>query len=373
MSDTLTLAPEIAAVYARSLGNDSNREAWLHARLNVVTATEAKVLYKGSAQDKAKVVREKVEGSSFSGNQYTEWGKHREPFIMDAIAGFGLQACGELVHAEQNKRHAATPDQIGVDFDGLIVLGEIKTSKHDMSFGSPAFEKAGYLFQMIWQGYCVGARRVLYTFEQHDDDWSRWASRPMDRPDLWDDYGPRVIRRESVWIDLADPTIAAHLPKMIAAADRALERLDKRLAEVGEQIAPTFTDEQINSLVIHAANEKRFLAAETDAKAKKAEAHKASEAIFTGAGLEESYSQEHGGFKFTWSPAEATEVERLDQEGAVAADPGLYARFEAAAAVLTGLGDQVAEHEKKFKQMVPGTPKAARLTITASKSKGQDA
>lgn len=371
MTNTITLAPEIAEVYVRSLGNDSNREAWLHARLNVVTATEAKTLYKGSAQDKAKVVREKVEGSSFSGNQYTEWGKHREPFIVDATAGYGLITCGELVHAVENKRHAATPDQVGVDFDGNIILGEIKTSKHDMSFGSPKFEQAGYLFQMIWQGYCVGARRVLYTFEQHDDDWSRWASRPMDRPEVWNDYGPRVIRRESVWIDLADPTIAAHLPKMIAAADRALERLDKRLAEVGEQIAPTFTDAQIASLLIHATNEKRFLAAETEAKAKKETAHKAAVGIFERADLEESYSQEHRGYRFTWSPAEATEKEQLDQEAAIAADPELYARLEAAAAVLTALGDQVHEHEKKFKRMVAGTPKAARLTITAVKTKGQ--
>lgn len=372
MSDTMTLAPEIAAVYARSLGNDLNREAWLHARLNVVTATEAKTLYKGSAQDKAKVVREKVEGSSFFGNQYTEWGKHREPFIAAATERYGLQLCGELIAAEANPRHAATPDQIGVDFDGEVRLGEIKTSKHDMSFGSEKFEQAGYLFQMIWQGYCVGARWVLYTFEQHDDDWSRWAHRPMDQPERWNEFGPKVIRRDSVWIDLADPTIAVHLPKMIAAADRALERLDKRLAEVGEQIAPTFTDEQIKSLVIHATNEKRFLAAETDAKTKKAQAHTASERIFTEAALTEAYSQEHDGFRFTWSPAEPTSKEQLDQEAAVAAAPDLYKAFESAAAILTGLADQVSEHEKKFKRMVPGTPKAARLTITASK-KGQAA
>ncbi|WP_382307348.1 hypothetical protein [Herbiconiux sp. UC225_62] len=369
MTDTITLAPEVAAVYARSLGNDSNREAWLHARLNVVTATEAKVLYKGSAQDKAKVVREKVEGSSFSGNQYTDWGKHREPAIASATAGYGLELCGELIAAEANRRHAATPDQIGVDFDGLIILGEIKTSKHDMSVGSPKFEQAGYLFQMIWQGYCVGASRVLYTFEQHDDDWSRWASRPMGRPETWDSYGPKVIRRESVWIDLTEPTIAAHLPKMIAAADRALGRLDKRLAEVGEQIAPTFTERQIAELVVLATHEKEGLAQEQAGKGRKESAHKAAVDVFAAVGLVESYSQDHGGFKFTWSPAEQTEKEQLDQEAAIAADPELYERFEAAAAVLTALGDQVHEHEKKFKRTVPGTPKAARLTITALKTK----
>ncbi|QJU54376.1 YqaJ viral recombinase family protein [Herbiconiux sp. KACC 21604] len=371
MTATITLAPEIAAVYARSLGNDSNREAWLHARLNVVTATEAKVLYKGSAQDKAKVVREKVEGSSFSGNQYTEWGKHREPAIAAATERYGLQLCGELIAAEQNPRHAATPDQVGVDFDGDIVLGEIKTSKHDMSVGSPKFEQAGYLFQMIWQGYCVGARRVLYTFEQHDDDWSRWASRPLDRPEVWDEYGPRVIRRESVWIDLTDPTIAAHLPKMIAAADRALERLDKRLAEVGEQITPTFTDEQVADLVRLAAVEKAALSDEQRAKALKEESHRAAEQLFVQAGVAEAYSQEHGGYKLTWSPAEETTVTQVDKAAAKEADPFLYDSILRAELTLDGLRDQALEHEKKFQTTVPGKSKPARLTVT--KMKGEAA
>ncbi|WP_291053653.1 hypothetical protein [Herbiconiux sp.] len=372
MSATSTLSPEIAAVYARSLGNDSNREAWLHARLNVVTATEAKTLYKGSAQDKAKVVREKVEGSSFSGNQYTEWGKHREPFIVDAIAGFGLQTCGELVHAVENPRHAATPDQIGVDFDGLIVLGEIKTSKHDMSFGSPKFDQAGYLFQMVWQGYCVGARRVLYTFEQHDDDWSQWASRPMDQPETWNDFGPSIINRSSVWIDLADPTITAHLPKMIAAADRALERLDKRLAEVGETIAPTFTDEQVAELTELAAREKEGLAQEQAGKGRKESAHKAAEQLFEQVGMTEAYSQEHGGFKVTYSPAEPTTTTEVDLAAAFDASPGLYEQLKDAQATVTSLTDQVREHEKEFTSTVPGKSKPARLTITATK-KGQAA
>ena len=59
--------------------------------------------------------------------------------------------------AVDNPRHLASPDGIGVDFDGNVFLGEGKTSKDDLD------PQAGnlpdqYLYQMQWQMHVIGSQ-----------------------------------------------------------------------------------------------------------------------------------------------------------------------------------------------------------------------
>ncbi|MFC4223544.1 YqaJ viral recombinase family protein [Lysinibacter cavernae] len=371
----VTYQPQaLVDLQGRVLGNDSDRAAWLEARRSVITATEAKTLYKGSNADKAKIVREKVTGeSSFFGNRYTEWGTYREPFIAAQLAGHGLELCGDLIHAELNSRHAATPDLIGVDFDEQIVLGEIKTANDVMAVGSPKFEQRGYLWQMLWQMYCFGATRVLFAWEQHDNDWSRWDARPMDDQSRWDEFGPKVLCLNTEWVVLT-PQLEVELTKMIAAADRALARLDKQLAETSADEEPVFSPEQLADLVRHGTEKARQLVAETTAKKAKEAAQKAAEAMFTN--VTEVYSEVHEGIKFTWSPPGPTEVTQTDLEAARAADPALAealgvadAACDAAMVAREAIADRWAKHVQGYVSVVPGVPSPSKLTITKQKVK----
>lgn len=214
---------------ARSLGSDSDREAWLEARRSVVTATEAKRLLMGGPKERqdaaAEMLREKVTGEqSFTGNHFTQWGKLREPVILDELAGRGVVECGLLVHAEGNARHAATPDGIVIGFDGDVeALVEIKTSKNDVSPGSgKTFD--GYLLQMQWQMHCTGAERVLYVWERHDNDW---GTTDMDALTLANGPKPEPLR--TAWVERDQAVI----DQLVAKADAFLAELDKAL-EAGE-------------------------------------------------------------------------------------------------------------------------------------------
>ncbi|WGD38498.1 YqaJ viral recombinase family protein [Lysinibacter sp. HNR] len=367
-------AQALVDLKVRVLGNDSDRAAWLEARRGVITATEAKVLHTGSSAEKARIVREKVTGEqSFTGNQYTEWGTYREPFIAAQLEAFGLTLCGDLIHAEKNSRHAATPDMIGIDFDEAVFIGEIKTSKNDVSPGATAFDRAGYLWQMLWQMYCTGARRVLYAWEVHDNNFSRWHLRPMDNPSAWGEYGPEVLYLQFEWIDLT-PQLEVELEKMIAAADRTLGRLDKKLAEVGMQEAPVFSSEQQVELVRLGTVRADALAAESAAKREKETAHQAAEALFSH--VTEDFSEVMEGIKFTWSPSVPTDVTEVDEVALREDEPELWARMEqaqaavdAANAALSAVHDQWAEKAKEYTTVSPGAPTKARLTITRQKGK----
>jgi hypothetical protein len=145
----------------RIVAHSTDRPAWLRARSRGVTATDAARLSSAKAVDA--VVWEKINGSSFGGNRYTDHGRLREPEIARWVkAEHSITASSALFHARQDRRHLATPDGIGV-VDGVVVLAEIKTT-------SNAWRSIprSYLRQVWWQQYVLGAERTLLVWEQHD-------------------------------------------------------------------------------------------------------------------------------------------------------------------------------------------------------------
>jgi len=146
----------------RIVAHSTDRVAWLRARSRGVTATDAARL--ASAKAVAAVVYEKVNGSGFGGNAYTDHGRIREPHIARWVTKeHGIHASSALFHSRDDRRHLATPDGIGV-VDGVVVLAEIKTT-------SSAWRSIprSYLRQVWWQQYVLGAERTLLVWEQHDD------------------------------------------------------------------------------------------------------------------------------------------------------------------------------------------------------------
>lgn len=391
--------PVVAELEVRSLGSDEDREAWLEARTGCVTATEAKQLMQAHlsgnpTQVKRTIedlVREKLDGSSFAGNHFTEWGKLREPVILAELERrWGIRGCGLLVHAEGNSRHAATPDGAGVNFDGLLDLAEIKTSKNDVRFGSPKFEQAGYFFQMQWQMYCTGALRVLYVVERHDDDWLGWDLR--DRSTWLLESGPRPEPIVTEWVARDDAVIE----QMVRLADEALAAVDaerERRAQAASSLAAALdprggvetvagleagvlavVGDAVQSLVeVEAAG----LAAEVVAgRVDEAAGKKRKESAWARL---QALGAEHGDFSVKgaagsvrYIAAVEAEVDVVDMEAATAAHPkewAAFARAEARAEKLSAEWDALAAKYTKKETRV-GKPS---LTVTAARAKKEKA
>ncbi|MFB2580675.1 YqaJ viral recombinase family protein [Herbiconiux sp. P15] len=151
--------PHLSRVVAAS----TDRIAWLRARSRGVTATDAARL--ASDRAVASVAWEKLNGSGFGGNAFTDHGRAREPAIAAWVRSeYEIVPSVSLFHAAREKRHLATPDGIRVAPDGTVELAEIKTTSKPWK-SIPR----SYLRQVWWQQYVLGAERTLVVWEQHVD------------------------------------------------------------------------------------------------------------------------------------------------------------------------------------------------------------
>ena len=200
---SVTLLERIAA--------DKNKDeaAWFEARRRGVTATDIAQLEKGGAAVRAKLLAEKRSGErTFFGNAYTAWGLEREPVLAEwAHDHFGHVASDVTFHAPDNVRHLATPDLLHLK-DGLVTIGEIKTSKHDLTVGSPAFVDSHYMAQMQWQMYVIGddVMECLFLHELRLGDPGEFVAGQM---------GHAWVERDN-----------GHIAELVALADEFLDELD---------------------------------------------------------------------------------------------------------------------------------------------------
>ena len=175
------MTPELEA---RILADSRDRVQWLRARARGITATDVANLT--SEKSIIRVADQKLMGSRFSGNSYTDHGRRREPEIAAWVAAtHGIQPSSALFHAVVEKRHLATPDGVGVDSHGRVSLAEIKTT--NKPFRSVP---RTYLRQVWWQQHVTGAERTLFVWEEHRD------------------FQPVHDEPKSMWIDRDDREIA---------------------------------------------------------------------------------------------------------------------------------------------------------------------
>jgi hypothetical protein len=161
----------------RILAHSSDRVAWLRARARGITATDVAKL--STPASVLAAARQKMHGTGFSGNVYTEHGKAREPQIARwVMREHGIAPSDALFHAVRDRRHLATPDGLALRDDGRIELAEIKTTNKPWR-SIPRH----YLRQVWWQQYVLGAERTLFVWERHDgfvpvgDPQVRWIDR----------------------------------------------------------------------------------------------------------------------------------------------------------------------------------------------------
>lgn len=147
----------------RIVADSTDRVAWLRARARGITATDVAKLSTPASVEKA--AYEKLYGTGFGGNAFTEHGRAREPEIAAWVRReFAIDPSSTLFHAEIERRHLATPDGLAVRQDGRLELCEIKTTTKVWRS-----VPRNYLRQIFWQQYVLGAERTLVVWEQHTD------------------------------------------------------------------------------------------------------------------------------------------------------------------------------------------------------------
>ncbi|MBK0419513.1 YqaJ viral recombinase family protein [Leucobacter sp. CSA1] len=161
----------------RIVTDGTDRMAWMRARARGITATDVAKLSTPRSIEAA--AHQKLYGSSFSGNAYTEHGKTREPEIAAwVLQEHGISPSQALFHAETDLRHLATPDGLVERTGGSLELAEIKTTNKEWR-SIPRH----YLRQIWWQQYVLGAERTLMVWERHEnfvpvgDPECRWIDR----------------------------------------------------------------------------------------------------------------------------------------------------------------------------------------------------
>ncbi len=190
----VTARPAHLSYAARIVAHSSDRVAWLRARSQGITATDVSKL--STQRSVRNAAHDKLHGTGFSGNAYTDHGRAREPAIARWVrANYGIEPSDALFHAEASRKHLATPDGLVVRESGTIELAEIKTT--NKSWRSIP---RNYLRQVWWQQYVLGAERTLFVWEQHDA------------------FVPVGAEPECRWIDRDDNEIAI----LVGLADQLL-------------------------------------------------------------------------------------------------------------------------------------------------------
>ena len=322
--------------------SDADREEWLAARRQGITATEVRDLWLLAPGRRALAMAELAEKKlgrktdSFSGNKYTAWGKDREPVIAELVRErFGIEPESRLVRGE-NPRHLASPDGIGSGMVADLVIAEIKTSSKDITPGTPEFDATGYLAQMVWQMHVIGATSCLFVFEP------RLGAGTDDDP-----FTPGLTTFSWVAMDEHD----SMLGELLAIADEFLALLD---AAADEPFVEPDIDEHLDTLAVNVLRGREL---EAEAKALKEPAWKELQEKLTERGV--PFQQESPLARITFTPGEPSESEVPDVEAAKAADPALFAEVQA-------LSKRWNEHQAQYRktEVKPGT---AKLTVTQPK------
>jgi hypothetical protein len=353
MSTSIFLPPAVTDLMSRAGASDQDRDAWLAERRGGITATEVRDLAIGKKRQSELVdLKLGLKEDTFSGNAYTEWGKLREPFLAAVAERRGIAAESRVFRAAVDSRWLASPDGVGADFDGELLVGEYKTSGHDLTPGSPSFERTGYFEQMQWAMLVAGARRCLFIWEER-----------LGTPETGFEAG----RQFEHWIEYHEPTVK-HL---VTIARRFLTALDKKRAQVeaGEVTAPV-VDPVLDVLAIDVIAGR---AEEAAGKRKKEAAWKALQEKLAG---REELSQRSGSAQVTWVPGGTATVPSrvVDEESAKAAHASVWAKVHAArqraAAAEREWADVLALFTTETEESVPTKPS---LTVTAVKTKGDAA
>lgn len=198
---------------------DAPRTVWMLERGEGVTASDAWKIARAGIKARRAILEQKMNGSTFRGNKATNAGHAREAALLDEAAEHlaSLTPNGALWGAVDNDLLRATPDAIGIDQDGALVVVEVKS--HEFGWESERIP-VEHMAQMQFQIHVLGAEYALYGFEVRDENdmppigGATWIPVPRDDEMIaW-----LVERAESfiAWRDAGCPDVDDDLPAEVA-------------------------------------------------------------------------------------------------------------------------------------------------------------
>lgn len=163
------MTPQIITPARLVVPEDAPRTVWMLERGEGVTASDVWRIARAGIKARRTIVEQKMNGSTFRGNKATKAGHAREAALLDEAADrlATLTPNGALWAAVDNDLHRATPDAIGVDRDGKLVVVEVKSHEYGWDSDEIPVE---HLAQMQWQIHVLGAEYAMYGFEVRDED-----------------------------------------------------------------------------------------------------------------------------------------------------------------------------------------------------------
>lgn len=328
---------------ARAGASDSDREAWLAERRQGVTATEVKSLQQGGPGVQAELIRLKLglQEDSFTGNAFTEWGKAREPVIAAIVQErYAIAPESRVFHAADNSRFLASPDGVGLTWDGELVVAEIKTAGRDMTPGGAAYERAGYALQQQWVMRVTGARRCLFVWEERIEVGAG-------------QFEPGELHFH--WVEY-DEGLVAQLEATAAAFLTALDEARDSDGPVVDEVLDT-----------HALNLLRFRVEEAEAKRAKESAWSSLHSLLKARGGD--FTQRSALAQITYTAGSVFTADEVDLDAAREADPKAWVAVERARRALAKREAEWDAHANGFVRSVTREV-APKLTVTAVREKG---
>lgn len=161
--------------------NGVPEDEWLEARAEGVTASEVRKIASGSRKTWRAVLDEKLNGSTFTGNEHTRRGHEREAVILaearvDVPGVVALAASSALFGNPEHPLHRATPDGLGIHEQLGEFVAEVKS--HTETWDSDEIPPA-HLDQVLWAMHVTGLDWGLYAWEVAGVDGiqHRWVPR----------------------------------------------------------------------------------------------------------------------------------------------------------------------------------------------------
>lgn len=142
----------------RFIARSSDREAWLYARQQGITATM--VAHGSTPAGFRDIVAQMESPQEITPNAMMDWGNAREPHIAQVVKErFGIMPNDWLISADAdlNRWQMATPDGLSLDHREIA---EIKTTGKPLDVIPIRYRR-----QIQWQLHVTGAERCLFAYE----------------------------------------------------------------------------------------------------------------------------------------------------------------------------------------------------------------
>ncbi|MFJ2502579.1 hypothetical protein [Microbacterium sp. NPDC087592] len=314
------MTPQITAARL-VVPDDAPRTVWMLERGEGVTASDAWKIARAGIKARRTIVEQKMNGSTFRGNKATNAGHAREAALLDEAAErlASLTPNGALWAAADNDLHRATPDAIGVDQGGALVVIEVKS--HEFGWKSDAIP-VEHMAQMQWQIHVLGADYALYGFEVRDEN---------DMPPI----------AGATWIPV--PRDEEMIAWLVERADDFIAWRDAGCPDVDD------LPEEVTDAVAEWAPRKRQLDAAVKAEKVANDKVKAATAKLPGAQRFGAVGMtEHGGFQTTVS-----ETTSIDEAAWKAAAPEVHGHVEMLRVELAVLEASALKHFPRTTRKAP--------------------